>query len=46
MSSTILELMRLNHELAEMAELQIGEELDVKPMGVRDSFAHPCNALC
>eukprot|EP00981_Chlorochromonas_danica_P006694 scaffold1462_cov168-Ochromonas_danica.AAC.4 len=33
MSSTILELMRLNHELSERAELAFGEELDIKPNG-------------
>eukprot|EP01031_Cornospumella_fuschlensis_P045753 gene45753-56002_t len=33
MSSTLLELMRLNHELSERAELAFVEELDVKPNG-------------
>jgi hypothetical protein len=34
MSSSLLELIRLNHELSERTELAIGEELDVKPNGV------------
>lgn len=34
MSSSQLELIRLNHELVEKYELAVGDELDVKPNGV------------
>lgn len=35
MSSSQLELIRLNHELCEKYELAVGDELDLKPNGVR-----------
>lgn len=34
MSSSQLELIRLNHELVEKYEIAIGDELDLKPNGV------------
>ncbi len=35
MSSSILEVLRLNHELSEKYEVTFGEVLDQKPNGVR-----------
>jgi hypothetical protein len=35
MSSTLLELMRHTYEQSERYEVAIGEELDIKPNGVR-----------
>lgn len=35
MASNTLELLRSNLELSEKYELAIGEELDIKPSGVR-----------
>ncbi len=34
MSSSILEVMRVNHEQSELYEVAIGEELDERPNGV------------
>lgn len=48
MSSTLLELMRHTYEQSERYEVAIGEELDIKPNGVRiflfqfrSYFSHP-----
>lgn len=51
MSSSQLELIRLNHELCEKYEYAVGDELDVKPNGVspcfdRTSMMHLTNVLC
>ncbi len=36
MSSSLLEVLRLNHEQSELYEVAIGDELDKRPNGVSD----------
>lgn len=40
MSSSHIEILRLNHEISEKYELAIGDELDKKPNGVCKLYYH------